>query len=194
MKQLFIIAFFIIAGTVHSFGQETGKKSSPLRFLVGGALELGGDEIAEVYFTNGNKQSVKAGQGGSIAVGGQLQLPGAEQFLLRTTVGFKYVTTAADNVHVRLTRIPVHLTAHWIAGKKIMIGAGYATHRNIKFKTDGLGGDMDFKPAGGPRFELAYSGIGLSYTAMKYADAFGQNYSANAIGLTFMLALPENRK
>lgn len=167
-----------------ALAQDT-KKESEFQLLLGGALELGGDNIATVYFTNGEDQKVNAGQGGSIAIGGQLKLAGAPNFALRTTIGFKYLTTQADNAHIRLTRIPFITTANWMAAPKLRIGAGLSAHTGIRFKADGIGEDMKFKGALGPIVEIAYSGIGLSYTAMKYKDALSNTYSANAIGLTF---------
>jgi hypothetical protein len=74
--------------------------------------------------------------------------------------------------------------------KKLRIGAGVATHRAIKFNTDGIAGDIKFDGATGPMFELAYAGIGLRYTAMKYKDQANYTYSANAIGLSFSLTVP----
>jgi hypothetical protein len=174
----------------HSFSQQLGKKSSPFRVLINGALEVGGDKIAEVYFTNGNKQGVRTGQGISLGVGGQLQMPGAEKFLLRSTVGFKYVTTAADNAHIRLTRVPIVVSANYMATQKLRFGAGVSMHRSIRFNTDGVGDDYKFKGANGPTFEIAYAGIGLIYTAMKYEDQSNRSYSANAIGLSFSLVIP----
>jgi len=187
-KTLLFLLFF--AFTNQLFAQESVKKATPVRFLITGGLEMGGDEVAKVYFTNGNTQSVKAGQGGSIALGGQLQLPKLERFLLRATVGYKYVTTAADNVHIRLTRVPVQFTGNWMATKKLRLGAGLAMHTGIKFKADGLGEDISFDGASGPTFEVAYSGIGLTYTAMTYRDSQNYTYAANAIGLSFSLTIP----
>lgn len=136
---------------------------------------------------------MRAGQGGSIAVGGQFQFTGLEKLLLHATVGIKYVTTEADNVHIRLTRIPIHVTANWMAAKKLRVGAGLVMHRGIAFKADGIGEDMKFDAASGPVFEIAYSGIGLSYTAMKYTDQAKNSYSANAIGITFTGVLPKKK-
>ena len=166
-------------------------KASPIRFLVGGALELGGDEVAEVYFTNGNTQSVKAGQGGSIAVGAQLQIPSIEKLFFRATAGYKYVTTEADNVHIRLTRVPLHLTTHWMIAKKFHLGAGIASHHAIQFKADGIGEDIKFTSGVGPRIEIGYGGIGLTYTAMRYKDPRNNSYSANAIGVSFLALIPK---
>ncbi|MCW3074662.1 MAG: hypothetical protein JWP69_1731 [Flaviaesturariibacter sp.] len=190
IKKLFFFACFLLASYTSLLAQNSKVKTKPAKFLITGALELGGDEIAEVYFTNGERQGVRAGQGGSVGFGGQFQISGAEKFLLRSTVGIKYVTTAADNVHIRLTRIPIVLSGNYMATTKLRISAGLSMHRNIQFNTGGLGGDAKFKAASGPIFEIAYTGIGLSYTAMKYKDESNHSYSANAIGLTFSIALP----
>jgi hypothetical protein len=196
-KRVAVLAFLAIISCHQGFAQEAKeipqeaqKKTPPLRFLVGGALELGGDRVAEVYFTNGNTQSVNAGQGISIAVGAEYQVPKVEKLLLRGTVGYKYVTTAADNAHIRLTRVPVLLTANWMFTDKLRAGAGLAMHRGIQFNTDGLGEDVTFQGASGPTFEIAYRGVGLLYTAMTYTDQYRKTYSANAIGLTFSATLP----
>jgi hypothetical protein len=190
-KKLTLLSFLFFASYYHSFAQNNEKKVSPVRCLIRGALEMGGDNVAEVYFTNGEKQSVKAGQGGSIAIGGEFQVPHVESLLFQATVGYKYVTTKADNVHIRLTRVPIHFTANWMATKKLRLGAGIATHQAIRFKTDGLGEDISFNSATGPTFEVAYRGIGITYTAMTYKDQDKHSYSANAIGLSFTLAIPK---
>lgn len=190
-KKPVLLLVILITSFTFSFAQESEKKGTPLRLLIKGALEIGGDNVADVYFTNGESQSVKAGQGGTIAIGGELQIPGIEKLLLHATVGYKYLTTAADNVHIRLTRVPIHFTANWMATNKLRIGAGLATHQAIRFKSDGIGQDMTFKGNTGPTFEVAYSGIGLTYTAMKYKDELNNAYSANAIGLSFTLVLPK---
>lgn len=163
----------------------------PVRLLLGGALELGGDNVAKVYFTNGQEQSVKAGQGGTVSVGAQLQFKGVERLLLRTSVGYKYLTTQADNVHIRLTRVPIHLTANWMAHKNVRLGAGLVTHQAIKFHADGIGDNIAFNAATGPVFEVAYRGVGLSYTIMTYKDKANHTYAANAVGLTVSGVLPK---
>ncbi|WP_242926289.1 hypothetical protein [Pontibacter vulgaris] len=187
MKKLLLLSLLILTSLNCSFAQDQDveKKPSPVRFLLGGALEFGGDDVAKVYFTNGEDQSVKAGQGVSIALGAQFQFPKLEKLLLRTTVGYKYVTTQADNAHIRLTRVPLQFTANWMATDKIRLGAGLVTHQAIRFKADGIGEDMTFKGASGPVFEVAYSIVGISYTAMKYTDQTNTTYSANSIGITF---------
>lgn len=194
IKKSTLLACLFFTSFYYATAQDTGKKVSPIRLLIGGALEIGGDDIAQVYFTNGNKQSVKAGQGISVAVGGQLQIPKVEKILLRGTVGYKYVTTAADNAHIRLTRVPIHLTANFMAAKKLRIGGGMAMHNSINFNSDGIGDNVKLENVSGPIFEIAYAGVGLTYTAMEYKDQFKKTYSANAIGLSFTAVIPGNRK
>ena len=130
-KGLTLLSFLFFTSFYHSFAQKNEKKGSPVRFLIRGALEMGGDDVAEVYFTNGEKQSVKAGQGGSIAIGGEFQMPHVERLLFDATVGYKYVTTQADNVHIRLTRVPIQVTANWMATKKLRFGAGLLLTRRF---------------------------------------------------------------
>lgn len=191
---------FLILGCLNSLQAqevttpEAPKKETPVRFLIKGALEFGGDKISEVYFTNGDKQSVRAGQGGTLTVGAQVEVPGAERLLFHASAGIKYVTTKADNAHIRLTRVPVLLTANWMATQKLRLGAGLAMHRGIRFKADGIGEDVKFQAASGPVVEIAYREIGLSYTAMKYKDEFKNSYSANAIGITLTGVIPGKKK
>jgi hypothetical protein len=193
MKSLLKFAsvlLIVFACQNYSFAQETEKKYMPVRFLIGAAMEFGGDEVAKVQFTNGDTQSVKAGQGVSLAVGGEFQLPKLEKLLLRATVGYKYVTTMADNAHIRLTRVPLHVTANWMLAKKLRISAGIVNHQGIKFNAGGIGDNGKLKSSTGPIFEIAYHGVGLTYTAMTYKDQADLSYSANAIGVSFTTTIP----
>ena len=172
---------------------ESTTNYKPVRLLISGALEFGGDEVDKVFFTNGQDQSVKAGQGVSVAVGAEFQFPKVEQLLLRATVGYKYVTTAADNAHIRLTRVPLHLSANWMATEKIRLGAGLVSHQAIKFNGGGINEDIELDGSTGAVFEIAYSNFGISYTIMEYKDKANNAYSANAFGVTISGVLPRRK-
>ncbi len=184
MKKTFTLFFAMSLITCTIYAQEIPKKS-PVKFLLAGALELGGDEVARILFADGSEQTIVAGQGGTISAGIQIALNEKENFALRTSLGIKYVTTKADNANIRLTRFPIHLTAHYFPIKDLRIGAGIVTHQGIRYRADGIGPDLDFKGAIGPVIEASFKGIGLSYTLMTYTDENSNTYSANAIGLTF---------
>ncbi|RNC79336.1 MAG: hypothetical protein ED557_14730 [Balneola sp.] len=179
-KGLSVSLILILGITSSVFAQK-----SPVQLLLGGALEVGGEEIAEILFEDGGSQTVRSGQGISGYVGGEFTIPSLQQLAFRASLGFKYVTTAADNAHIRLTRIPFQFTANYYIIDDLRIGAGLVTHQNIRFKADGVGPDLDFDPASGTIFEVAYRGFGLSVVIMDYTDEFGNTFSATAAGLTF---------
>jgi hypothetical protein len=188
-KLAFALCFMILP--LIGQAQETQPNNSRLRFLINGGLELGGDAVATIGFTNGSSQKVNAGQGISVGVGGELRLLSSEKLRLRGSVGIKYVTTAADNAHIRLTRIPLILTGNWMIDDSWRIGAGLASHQAIRFNAGGIGQNFKLTSPAGPIFEIAYKGIGLSYTMLTYSDELGVAYKANSIGLTFSGVLPK---
>lgn len=168
--------------------------TKPFRFILGSRLELGGDEVAKVFFTNGESQSVRAGQGGSIFLGGHFRFKQLPNFMLRGTIGLKYVTTAADNVHIRLTRYPIEFTGHFFFTDKFRLGTGYAFHHEYETLLPRPPELNRMPSAGGPVIELAYGGIGLTYTIMKYQDPMSKSYSANAVGLNFNVELINKKR
>lgn len=183
IKPIFL--FLFLSGAVLSLQAQTKTNNpKPLRFLLGGALEFGGDNLAEVYFTDGSTQTMNAGQGGTLFAGGQLRLTKNEKLFLRGSIGIKYLTTKADNAHIRLTRIPLALSVNYLPVKKLRLATGIVTHQAINLKFDGVGQDAKFTSVPGLQFEAGYGVFALSYTAMTYKDASNASYRANAIGLT----------
>lgn len=149
--------------------------------------------MAKIQFEDGDDQDVNAGQGGSIGIGVEAQFPSIDFLMFQGTLGIKYVTTQADNAHIRLTRFPIELTANWLITDEIKIGAGISAHTNINFKGDGVGPDVSFDNAIGPLIEASYAGLGLRFTSMTYTDEFGFDYDANAIGVFYKGAIILNK-
>lgn len=191
--KLLLLSLLSSATFCEAFAQQAEKKVSPFRFLIRGGLEYGGDDVAEVYFVDGSTQSVKAGQGAYAGIGAEYQVPTLKKLLFQATAGYKFVTTKADNANISLSRVPIQFTANWMATKKLRFGAGLVSHQGIRFKADGIGEDITFQSALGPTVELAYSVIGLTYTALTYKDQDNNEYSANAIGVSITFALPKKR-
>ena len=190
MRLKFLLFSLVVTTFTICANAQEETKYRPVRLLISGTLEFGGDEITKVLFTNGEDRSVNAGQGGTISVGTQIEFPNVEKFLLRASIGYKYLTTQADNVHIRLTRVPVQFTANFMATEKLRFSAGLVTHAGIKFNSGGLGGNMTYKSNVGPVFEIAYYGVGISFTALQYKDQNNKSYSANAFGITFSGVIP----
>ena len=182
MKRLLLVLLFSPFWIVQA--QKKSNNSKPLRFLIGGALEFGGDNLAEVIFTDGSTQRMNAGQGGTLFAGGQVRLTKNDKLFLRGSIGIKYLTTKADNAHIRLTRIPLALSLNYMPVKKVRLATGLVTHEAIRLKFDGLGQDTKFSSVPGLQFEVGYGAFALTYTAMTYKDARNATYKANAIGVT----------
>lgn len=181
---------FVCLSSSYTYAQSENKTRS-FRALVDLTAEFGGDAVAEVYFTNGDDQKVKAGQGLSIAIGGEFTFPKIEKLKIRGWIGYKYLTTQADNANITLTRVPINLSASWMITKDIRIGTGLAMQTGIKFKADGLGDDINFDNANGPLFELGWRWISLRYTLMNYKDDMGETYNANALGISLNFVFPK---
>ena len=196
LTRIFLL-LILLCGSVLTYAQQAAESTStsnqPVKVqgLIGAALELGGESVAEVLFTNGDTQKMPAGQGGTFFVGAQLSFAGMPNFRIRGSAGIKYLTTAADNAHIRLTRFPLILALNYRLVKDFTLAAGVSSHRSINLKTDGIGQDVKFDPASGVFVELAYKGIGLSYVPMSYTAPDGKNYKATSVGLTFTGVFPK---
>ena len=90
------------AGTPHHFG-----------WVIEGTIEAGGEELFTVVFTDGDEQTVHAGQGGTISFGAELRPRRMPNLGVRGMIGYKFVTTAAENANITFTRIPVEVVASY---------------------------------------------------------------------------------
>lgn len=188
-KIIFGLHLLLLLTATQIFGQQSSRPVN-VKFLVDAGIEFGGDEILQVFFTNGEDQTMRAGQGGFIAFGGQFEFSRIKQFMLRSTIGIKYNTTAAENANIRLTRYPVTLTPFWKVNDDVRLGIGITTHFSPRLKGDGFISDMSYKSTVGPRFEIGYKWISLTYTAISYEDKVGESFSAGSIGASLSFTIP----
>ena len=190
MKKL-LISFILLGVALGAYCQETEVGHKNIKFLMEAGVEYGGDELLDIFFTNGESQTIKAGQGGYLAVGGEFHFNKVENLFFRTTVGIKYTFTAADDANIGFSRIPITALAYWSIKDDFRVGAGVTSHQNVKLNGDGFFPDESFSSSIGPRVELGYKWIGLSYTAISYAAENEMNFSANSIGLSLSFTLPK---
>lgn len=176
-RAIFSLLLMLFANAC--FAQDRG-----LHFLFEGDLEYGGDRVATVSFTDGSTQDVRAGQGVSLALGAHYR--GDSPFSVRGTVGYKYVTTAASNADISMSRVVFEVLGNYAWPNGWWTGVGLTHHTNIKFKGDGFGPDVDFDDATGPTVELGWRWFALSYTNMKYKSEFGGDVDASSLGLTLV--------
>ena len=193
MKKLITLCqtgFLLISFNAFSQQSEPAVIS---KFLVEGGIEYGGDELLTVLFTSGEDQTMRAGQGGFIAVGGQFEFTEVEKLLIRASIGFKYNTTAADNANIRLTRLPLTLMPFYKINNDFRFGVGVTSHQSVKFKGDGFAPDVDFKSSMGPRFEFGYKWVALTYTAINYTTPAEETLSASSLGLSVSFTFPDKK-
>ena len=191
-QKKLILPVFLFLFSVNFFAQDNLNTGKPIsaKFLVEAGINYGGDEILEVFFTNGENQKMRAGQGGFIALGGEFQFSKIEPLALRATLGFKYNTTAADDANIKLTRVPINIVAFWKLNEDFRIGVGGTTHQNVSFDGDGFFSDVDFTSSFGPRFELGYKWFAITYEIINYKDEMNLEISANSIGLSASFTFP----
>ena len=157
-----------------------------LRPLVGAAIELGGDRVGWTTDEDAPYRQIRGAQGVSVAVGGRLR---HERWMLDATVGYKYWRTLDTDRHVRLTRVPLHLTAHYWLTDDWRVGLGVLTNRRIRFRADGAGTDRDYDPSYGTKLEIGWRNFALGYTRMRYYGATDRDRCAGGFGLTYLLPI-----
>lgn len=192
MKKIVVVfQLSMLMASINVFSQQT---QNPIiaKFLLEGGIEYGGDEILKVFFTNGGDQSMKAGQGGFLAIGGQLQFAKVKFLLLRATIGIKYNTTAAENANIRLTRLPINLIPYLKINDDFRLGIGISSHQSVILKGDGFFPDVDFTSSLGPRVEFGYKWVAVSYTAISYTKGTTEKFSANSLGVSVSFTLPQD--
>ena len=166
------------------------SKSAPValptpgfNWVLEGGFAFGGDEVVNITFTNGDDQTLTAGQGGHIAFGGQYRLPSVPRLAIAATAGIKFVTNASENASIGITRIPVEVMGRWQLQQDWWAGAGVVHHASVKVNGDGFFPDEALDASLGTKLELGWRWASLSYTAMEYTATNGETFDAGAIAL-----------
>jgi hypothetical protein len=163
-----ILGITALAGAANAAPQEQGQQQAGhFGFQAALAGEFGGDRLVQVKFTNGDSQSVRAGQGLSLHLGAHYRF-GKAPFDLGATIGYKYVTTAADNADIKLTRSVIEVLGTYFINDDWWLSAGPVMHQNIKLDLDGYAKNAKFDDATGLTFKAGWRWVGIQYTNMEY--------------------------
>lgn len=166
----------VAPGTPHHFA-----------WVFDGTLEMGGDMLLELTFTDGSKQKIYTGQGGTVSFGAELRPRALPNLGLRALAGIKFTSTAADDANIMFTRVPLEVVASYYLPREWRVGAGLAYHTAVKLNGDGFVSDVNFDPAAGATVELGWKWAAVTYTTMEYTVPAG-SLDASAIGLSFSWA------
>lgn len=176
------ILFLAVLPVQAQYGSLTSE-SKPTGWLITANAEFGGDPVVTVVFEDGDTQDVDAGQGISLSIGRYIR-PNNGPMMYSGGLGFKYVTTAADNADIRLTRFILDARVDRFLTNDIWIGAGPVVHMGTSLNMDDLGPDLGFDPSIGLNVRIGWQYLSLTYTLMSYKDEFGGSYDANAFGFS----------
>lgn len=193
MKKIILVLFLGLLFTSIQVFSQKAEKPIIAKFLIEGGADWGGDEILQVFFTNGGDQTLRAGQGINLGIGGELQFANMKQLMIRSAISLKWTPTAADDANIMFLRFPVHLTPFWKINNDFRFGVGITTHLNPKLRGDGFFPDVSYTSSANPRFEFGYKWAALSYTPMTFKDGQGENFSGTSVGVSFSGTFP-NRK
>ncbi len=167
---------FLLAIGVFGFGlcgfaapstAANSGSSGQVGFAAALDAEFGGDDILKVKFTNGSTQTMHAGQGVGFNVGAHYR-PENSKFDFLGTIGYKYVTTAANNADIHLDRVVFKLAAYYDLTDTWWVSAGPVWHTGVHLKGDGFTSDVNFSDAVGFNFSVGWRWIGIGYTNMSY--------------------------
>ncbi|HEX6636309.1 MAG TPA: outer membrane beta-barrel protein [Steroidobacteraceae bacterium] len=154
-------------------------------FLVDLDLAYGGDDLVTLSFEDGGTQDIKAGQGIGFALGGWYRPSQEMRLELQGALGFKYVTTAADNADISVSRTTLQLNAIYRFANDWYLGAGLVRHMGPKLDGDGWFEDIEFDDATGFNVQAGWRWIGLQVTRMDYSADGYEDADAGSVGLRF---------
>jgi hypothetical protein len=182
-KTIFALLTLLGAQATAYGATAAQRQSGHLGWQLTANAEFGGDEVAKVYFTNGYTQSVRAGQGVGLGVGGHYSFADSG-FDLSAIIGFKYVTTKASNADIHLNRTVLEFLGTYQFPNNTWISVGPVLHRGINFDAGGLAPNVGFDNASGITFKAGWRWIGVSYTDIKYQDTsvYRDTYNASNVG------------
>ncbi len=164
--------------------QDSGPQ---FNFVLGGAVEFGGDKIATVAFDDGSTQNIRAGQGLSGFAGGSFRPSPLSPWSVRATAGYKYNTTKASNASIGFGRVPLELIGSYHFNNGARVGTGLVYHTAIKLDGDGFFDNVKFRDTAGFKLETGWKWVVVSYSNLRYrASNVSGSANASNFGLTFL--------
>jgi len=187
MRKLMTIALLATAMLLGSAAAQAQAVKHTTRggLLIQTDLEFGGDSVATVAFEDGSEQDVDAGQGISLAIGGFFRPSATTPFEISGSVGYKFVTTAASNANINLSRTVLKLNATWWFENGWFVTGGLTHHLSPELNGDDFFEDVHFDDATGFSAEVGWRWIALRYTNIEYSHPLFEDVDASSIGLGF---------
>jgi hypothetical protein len=177
------VAALTLSAVPVAHAEDAGKRGG---WILGADLDFGGDDVATVDFTDGSSQDIAAGQGVTVSAGGYFRPVESSPFVVRGSIGYKYVTTAADNADINMSRVVMQLMGDYNFNSDWWAGFGLVHHSGTELDGDGFFQDVSFDDATGFAAEFGWRWVGLHYTNIEYDSEFGGTVDASNVGIRFV--------
>jgi hypothetical protein len=163
------------AVTVKPVQPYSNIHTHPFEWVIGLGLDVGGEEIGKLYYTDGSSASVKANNGVAINVGGILGNRYNSAFSTQITLGYKYGGPRGANGDVTWSAIPLDVIEYY-RPSSLRMGLGLSYQINPQLSVNipassyinkynnaiGLIAQIGWAPAG------EHYSIDLRYTSIKF--------------------------
>jgi hypothetical protein len=175
MKKIVAFSLIALAASIAQAQTQAAPAVGSTHFFVGLDAGSGGDTLANVTYTNGSTQSIKAGDG--VQFKGGIEYRFSPSVAMRSSLGYQYYTTHANNGAVTFSRWPLEVIGLWSATEKVRLGAGVRKATSAKLEGSGAGssvGNSSFDSKVGVVLEAEYlltphAGITLRSVNEKYS-------------------------
>ena len=165
--------------------QAQGYSPHPgLGAVVEAAGEFGGDNLVQVFYTNGRTQDIRAGQGATVSVGAHYQ-PVSVPIDFAATVGYKFDRTSDYGTDLGVYRVVLKFTGTYGLPNHFWVDAGPVVHTDTRLNGDGYVPDIDFDTAVGVTVGAGWRWIGVTYTNIHYHSSLTGTLDASNGGVTF---------
>jgi hypothetical protein len=173
-------ALCLLAFTSAQAFDEDGWIPGTTHMVVDAGLSAGGDKLVTVFYTNGDSQTIYAGDGLFGDFGVQHNLVDTD-WSFKATAGFDTWAASGHHADVTFTRYPVDLLALYSIGEN-HIGFGLTEHLAPRLDLDGLGPNATFDPATGVMVQYQYWLFGARLTSIHYKVSSGCSSGCNIDG------------
>lgn len=136
-----------------------------------GGITGGGDKLAEVRYSNGDRESVRAGGLAHIAAGVVWQ-PVLAPLSVQATIGWHVDGITADNGDITFGRVPIEVLGYFTGVPNWRFGAGARFVRNAELEADvdGFVDTVTYKDATGLVLEAGYRIAPRGWLNLRYTD------------------------
>ena len=164
--------------------------AAPFDFVIGAGYDFGGETMSTVQFTNGDSDKIESNEG--LLIYGGVDVPVADSWRARATVGYKGTSVDGSNGEVTFDRVPFELLGLYNINNH-NFGLGLAYHTGVEYECDisnSCDFTVEFEDSLGFVAQYEYQfhvgtdnrlALGARYTHMDY-EAKDINYSVDSGG------------